>query len=192
MNAAFAGRRRRFLLDRLPKASVGMEIGVHEGDFSVLILEVVSPAVLHLVDPWHHETSDAYEDAWYGGQATDGQREMDRRYAGVLARFAGEVQAGQVVVHRTTSTEALSAVPDGSLDWVYIDGNHLYEFVRDDLVLSFRKVRVGGFVTGDDYRDGGWWHGGVKRAVDEYIGTPGAELREIRDGQYIFEKTAEP
>ena len=42
-------------------------------------------------------------------------------------------------------------------DWIYVDGNHLYEFVRADLELSLRKARRGGFITGDDYQDGGWW-----------------------------------
>jgi Methyltransferase domain len=191
MNPAVAARRRRFVLDQLPKSSAGMEIGVHKGDFSALILEVVSPTVLHLVDPWKHEAADAYKDAWYGGQAADGQREMDERYEAVRARFSAAVTSGQVVLHRAPSTDVLPAMPDGSLDWVYIDGNHLYEFVKQDIELSFQKVRVGGFVTGDDYAEGGWWEGGVKRAVDEFVGAPGAELREIRGGQYIFEKTAE-
>jgi hypothetical protein len=182
--------RRRFVLELLPKSSVGVEIGVHKGDFAAVILGIVSPTLLHLIDPWKHETADAYKDAWYGGQATDGQREMDERYAGVLARFDAEVRSGQVQVHRAQSADVLDRMPDGSLDWVYIDGNHLFEFVRQDIALSFRKVRVGGYVTGDDYTDGGWWQGGVKRAVDEFRVTPGAELRELRNGQYVFEKAA--
>lgn len=92
---------------------------------------------------------------------------MDERYAGVLARFDGEIGAGRVTVHRGQSDDGLRALADESLDWVYIDGNHLYEYVAQDLRLSLAKVKPGGLVTGDDYAEGGWWEGGVKRAVDE-------------------------
>ena len=65
----------------LPRKSIGAEIGVHKGDFSRKILRTVSPAALHLIDPWRHETSETYKDAWYGGQAEGRQGEMDARYS---------------------------------------------------------------------------------------------------------------
>lgn len=180
--------RRRFVLDMLPRASIGAEIGVHQGDFSEAILEVVAPSRLHLIDPWKHEPSPLYQRALYGGRAEHGQDQMDERHAGVLARFDDEIRAGQVVVHRGQSADALAALPDDSLDWVYIDGNHLYEFVALDLELSLRKTRPGGLITGDDYAEGGWWQGGVKRAVDELAAAGTAALLLLRNGQYVFEK----
>lgn len=181
-------RRRRFLLEMLPAASVGAEIGVHLGDFSQAILDIVEPTHLHLIDPWKHEPSPTYEAAWYGGQADHGQEEMDERYAGVLARFDLEIGAGRVTVHRGQSDEVLRALPDESLDWVYIDGNHLYDFVANDLRLSLAKVKPGGLVTGDDYAEGGWWEGGVKRAVDELAAQGAAQLVLVENGQYVFKR----
>lgn len=180
--------RRRFVLEMLPRGSVGAEIGVHQGDFSSAILAVVSPAQLHLIDPWMYEPSPTYERALYGGRAEKGQDEMDERYASVLERFGEEILATQVIVHRGQSAEVLAGIPDASLDWVYIDGNHLYEFVAKDLELSLQKIRSGGLVTGDDYAEGGWWEGGVKRAVDELAETEAARLVLIRNGQFVFEK----
>jgi hypothetical protein len=182
--------RRRFVLDMLPRASVGAEIGVHQGDFSQVILEIVAPSRLHLIDPWKHEPSPLYQRALYGGRAEHGQAQMDERHADVLARFDDEIRAGQVVVHRGQSADVLAAMPDDSLDWVYIDGNHLYEFVALDLELSLRKTRPGGLITGDDYAEGGWWQGGVKRAVDELAAAGTATLVVLRNGQYVFEKPA--
>jgi hypothetical protein len=95
---------------------------------------------------------------------------------------------GQVEFHRGFSTDVLNQFADDSLDWVYIDGNHLYDYVKKDIALSFRKTKKGGFVTGDDYMDGGWWDGGVKKAVDEFAKTPAAELVEIRHNQFIFRR----
>jgi hypothetical protein len=183
-------QRRLFLLEMLPPASVGAEIGVHQGDFSRVILDVVAPSMLHLIDPWKYEPSSTYERALYGGRAENGQAEMDARYESVLDRFDTEIKAGQVTVHRGQSAEVLGALPDESLDWVYIDGNHLYEFVARDLELSLRKTRPGGLVTGDDYAEGGWWQGGVKRAVDELAASGTARLVLIRNGQFVFEKPA--
>lgn len=182
--------RRRFVLGMFSGSSVGAEIGVHQGDFSRVILDVVSPSILHLIDPWKHEPSPEYERAWYGGQAEKGQAEMDERYANVLGRFEDEIRAGQVIVHRSQSAEALGSLPDESLDWVYIDGNHLYEFVAEDLRLSLAKTKRGGLITGDDYAEGGWWQGGVKRAVDELASSGVARLVLVRNGQYVFEKAS--
>ncbi len=151
----------------MPREGAVAEIGVHEGRFAARILEIASPRVLHLIDPWKHETDPTYRDAWYGGQ-TGGQEEMDARHRRVCERFAREIASGRVQVHRSTSREAAERIPDGSLDWVYIDGNHLYEFVRDDLEHFLPKVRRGGCVAGDDYGVEGWWENGVQRAVDEF------------------------
>jgi len=187
---AIAAALRRSLLDLLPKHSVGSEIGVHKGDFSAVILDNVAPTRLHLIDPWHYESSPAYDGAWYGGQARGGQTEMDERYESVLARFKDEIDSGTVVVHRAESATVLASLPDDYFDWLYIDGNHLYEYVRQDLEWSLRKTKPGGLITGDDYRDGGWWDGGVKRAVDEFVATGAARLVHCSNGQYAFERVA--
>jgi len=178
---------RQFLLDMLPKNSAGAEIGVHVGDFSRLILETVVPKEFHLIDPWKHETSAAYKDAWYGGLAKKGQAEMNARYARVCRRFDREIRAGRVTVHRGFSTDVLDRFPDGHLDWIYIDGNHLYEFVKKDLELAFRKTKKGGYIAGDDYSEGGWWGGGVKKAVDEFLAAMPVRLIAIRHGQFVIQ-----
>ena len=186
--AAIAAALRRSLLEMLPKNSIGAEIGVHKGDFSAVILATVGPARLHLIDPWRYEPSPTYEGAWYGGHA-NGQAEMDERYESVLTRFDGEIRAGTVVVDRAESAAALASLPDDYFDWVYIDGNHLYEYVRLDLEWSLRKTKVGGLITGDDYREGGWWDGGVKKAVDEFVASGAARLVQCDNGQYVFERS---
>jgi hypothetical protein len=187
---SIAIERRRMVLDALPAGSIGAEIGVHKGDFSAVLLEAVRPARLHLVDPWKYETAERYDKAWYGGQAEGGQAEMDERYASVLTRFDREIRAGQVVVDRGSSEEVLEQLPDEYFDWVYIDGNHLYEYVKVDLALSLRTTKAGGLITGDDYAEGGWWQGGVKKAVDEFATDDAVQLLQLQNGQYVFQKTA--
>lgn len=163
------------LLQQLPVGGVCAEIGVWKGDFSAKILDVATPTTLHLIDPWRFEAGDAYREALYGGRLEVGQTEMDSIFSHVVERFATEIQEGTVVIHRGASADVVSEFEDGTLDWVYIDGNHLYEFVRLDLELWSKKVKPGGLLAGDDYREGAWWNGGVKRAVDEFSARHGYE-----------------
>jgi len=51
------------------------------------------------------------------------------------------------------SVEAARDIPDGSLDFVYIDANHWYEYVVADLAAWVPKVRSGGIVAGHDYEE---------------------------------------
>ena len=180
---------RRFLLDLLPKHSVGAEIGVHLGDFSQQILDITAPEELHLIDPWEHQTLDIFREAWYGGKAEGGQKEMDERYSHVCKRFDQEIRVGQVKVHRGYSTDMLEQFPDEYFDWVYIDGNHLYEYVKKDLEVSLRKTKSTGLITGDDYIEGGWWKSGIIKAVDEFSTNGVVQLVEIRNRQFIFRKS---
>ncbi|WP_417585848.1 class I SAM-dependent methyltransferase [Nitrincola sp.] len=158
---------RNHLVARLPRGSVGVEVGVHKGDFSSFLLDSLQPKKLHLIDPWRYESSEQYDQSWYGGMA-EGQAELDERFEFVKKRFQEEIVVGAVVVHRMDSASALEAFEAESLDWVYIDGNHLYEFVLKDLNASLDKIKKGGVICGDDYQSGGWWDGGVIKAVDEF------------------------
>jgi hypothetical protein len=157
------------LLNLLPKGSIGAEIGVWRGDFSSRLLQDARPARLHLVDPWKFEMGFDYERAWYGGAVAKNQAEMDGIYESVLRRFAKEVEAGVVLVHRGPSASIGMQFDDAYLDWVYIDGNHLYEYVKKDLEVFALKVKPGGLLAGDDYGVRGWWEHGVTRAVDEFV-----------------------
>jgi hypothetical protein len=182
-------RTRDFLLELLPKRSVGAEIGVHEGDFSEQVLAQVHPRKLHLIDPWKHEVEEKYRGAMYGGLAEEGQREMDKRYEGVCRRFREEISAGVVSTHRGYSSDVFDQFADGTFDWVYVDGNHLYEFVKQDLELYFPKTKAGGYLAGDDYALAGWWEDGVTKAVDEFAKKNAVEVVALRNHQFVLRKT---
>lgn len=52
-----------------------------------------------------------------------------------------------------------------SLDFVFIDGSHLYEDVKRDIRVWMKKVKSGGYIGGHDY-DNKY----VRRAVNELLG----------------------
>lgn len=67
---------------------------------------------------------------------------------------------------RLPSVEASKLYDDNSLDFVFIDANHTYEFIRDDIKVWYPKVKKGGILAGHDYVLEVC--PGVVRAVDEF------------------------
>lgn len=120
----------------------GAEIGVDGGTFADYMLRVNPGLQLIGVDPWFRDRGKRQQ-AW----KLLGQNERWKRF-------------------HMTSEEAAPQVPDGSLDFVYIDGDHRFDFVMLDLILWNRKVRVGGVVSGHDYYR--FKSGGVVPAVDVF------------------------
>lgn len=181
---------RGFLLESMPKGGVCAEVGSWKGEFSSRILVETDASKLYLIDPYQFVES--YENAWYGGIAGS-QDAMDAVYESVRQKFHKEIGDGRVEMVRKPSKEGLASLPDSSLDWVYIDGNHMYEFVKQDLEGSWPKVKVGGYVSGDDYNLSGWWDHGVTKAVDEFIKKKKGSISEVtfKSTQFFFKKIAE-
>jgi len=173
------------LLRVLPRDALGVEIGVHEGDYAARILRAAHPRQLHLVDPWRFFDDARYAEAVYGGQAGS-QAVMDARFAAVEQRFREEIDSGRVCVHRSTCEEFGAHYCGEALDFAYIDGDHSFEGVSADLRTLVPLLRPGGIVAGDDYGAVGWWDQGVTRAVDAWIADhPGTRLRRM-GSQYWF------
>ena len=159
----FIGRRpergevRDFIIRQMPRGGVAAEIGVDQGVFSERILELARPRKLYLIDPWFPDPT---------GTRVPSPEE---RFSMVRGRFAAQLDRGVVELIRKPSETAVARFADQSLDWVYIDGNHHYEFVKRDLELYFPKVRRGGFIVCDDYHFAGTFDDDVTRAVDEFM-----------------------
>ena len=75
--------------------------------------------------------------------------------------------AGRWDVLRMVSEKAVVAFSDNILDFVYIDANHEYEYIKHDLVLWYPKVHSGGVFAGHDYYSTITWPG-VQKAVNEF------------------------
>ena len=182
---------RQTVLDHLPRNSVGAEVGVFKGDFSALILKQVSPKKLYLIDPWLSVDSGIYRVAMYGSQRRS-QADMDDIAAEVATRFSREVGGDQIAIVRQASATALSRMSDGALDWIYIDGDHTYQAVVQDLTLAFQKVKAGGLIAGDDYTLGNWFTDGVVRGLHQFLAEQGSAVKIVFviDGQFMLRKIA--
>ena len=174
---------RAMLLRRMPQNGVCAEIGVWKGDFSDEILRLTRPRELHLIDPWAFQPE--FPRRMYSGNIAASQQDMDAIYRTVVERFA---HCPNVQIHRRFSSELPDILHERQLDWVYIDGNHSKDFVRQDLELTWRALRPGGYVTGDDY----FWKNldespGVREAVDDFAAEHALRVEPI-GGQFLLRK----
>ncbi len=64
------------------------------------------------------------------------------------------------------STEAAKLAPNAYFDFVFIDANHHYLAVKEDIEAWLPKVKPGGWLCGHDYHKP-YKCGGVKKAVEE-------------------------
>ncbi|MCF7763110.1 MAG: tetratricopeptide repeat protein [Verrucomicrobia bacterium] len=153
------------LLNRLGLTGTGVEIGVQRGDFSSILLRNWKGERLISIDPWREFPADDYVDV-----ANVPQESHDLFYRLTLKRLMPF--GNRSVVWRLTSIEGTELIPDQSLDFCYLDGDHSLEGVREDLKHWMPKVKPGGILAGHDYiPDGRYEFGvfGVKGAVDEFI-----------------------
>jgi len=141
----------------------GVEVGVLKGQFSFHLLNTWEGSRLTSVDPWREFPSADYIDT-----ANLPLEKHEENYQETLGCLAPLGERSRIL--RTTSSEASREFADGSVEFVYLDAQHHYEAVRDDIRAWYPKLKAGGVLGGHDYLDGTFSSSvfGVKRAVDEF------------------------
>lgn len=76
------------------------------------------------------------------------------------------------VIHRITpvhmpSVEAAKLYADESLDFIFIDADHSYEAVKEDIEAWYPKLKRGRYLAGHDYKSVDF--PGVQKAVDRFF-----------------------
>jgi len=131
----------------------GAEIGVWRGEFSEMFLKL--GIFMFCVDAW--EPYSGYYD-FQRKSTLDASYEVAKE---TLSKY-------NCKIIKAFSAEAAKQFADEELDFVYIDANHTYEGLRDDLQLWVPKVRKGGMVAGHDF-DPLRTHNQIQRALFEYV-----------------------
>lgn len=139
---------------------VGAEVGVADGRYAEILCENIPGLRLWAVDPWM-----PYDGNWRSKEYQDGA------YKKALERL----DKYNVVIMPQISMEACRTIEDDSLDFVFIDGDHHFDFIMEDIINWTRKVRKGGIVSGHDYYP--FSSGGVITAVDAYVKAHGIDLQ---------------
>jgi hypothetical protein len=120
------------------------EIGVFQGEASKLFRLVFPGASIFLIDPWKPDSSYLTPEA---APISYNAKDYEDAYSLVQSQFQNDPNT---IIFRQTSAKAAELVPDG-LDLVFIDGDHSYESVKQDIALWEPKVRPGGIIAGHDY-----------------------------------------
>lgn len=154
------------------KPRLVVEIGVAYGFHATRILEQ-HPAIEYIgVDPYvaGYDPEDLFDRDVGEVFGVSPNKAMDRLFTTVSEKlqlgFPGRFQ-----LLRMKSTEAAKTFPDESLDFVFVDGDHREEAVREDLEAWWPKIQPGGVLVGDDYS----WPG-VEKAVTVFFREAGNEV----------------
>lgn len=126
----------------------GVEVGTFKAEFSKFILDNWN-GTLYMVDVWR-PLGDEYLDS------SNHKNYQNQIYSHAMENLQGFEDRGIMI--RANSQKASEIFQDESLDFVYIDANHAYDFVVDDINYWYSKVKKGGYLWGHDYISLDWYN----------------------------------
>jgi hypothetical protein len=133
---------------------VGIEIGLWEGTNSKRLLDEFPNLSLIGIDP--------FEEYLDWSEKIDQTRisEKERITRETLAPY---IENGRFTLIKKYSDKALEDLEDNKYNFVYIDGDHSYKWVKHDIEKYWEKIKEGGILCGHDRN-----LDGVKRALKEF------------------------
>lgn len=154
-------RRRPVLISLIPAGGTAAELGVHKGHLTPGLIAWLKPEKLYVVDPWY-----LLGPSW---EWAAGDKSTVNALARTIRKIRPAIETGQAKVVVEDDIVFLDGLPDGTLDWVYLDSSHMYDHTVKELDLLVRKVKQGGVIAGDDWQpDPSHRHHGVCKAVREF------------------------
>ena len=136
-----------------------LEIGTFYGANILSVAETYgsnNDSKLYCIDPWED-----YE------QYPEYKTQQTTIYNTFITNIENSLAKDKIIINRGYSNIEIPKFQDDFFDIIYIDGNHEPEYVLEDAVLSFRKLKKNGIMIFDDY---GW--GGpdlTKRGIDGFL-----------------------
>ena len=126
----------------------GAEVGVQWGYFSKVLCNRNPNIELYSIDPW------------LPNKMRKGRNEQKFKKATLrLAKYA-------CTIIRKRSLDAVNDFDDKSLDFIYIDADHHFDEVVQDIIHWMPKIRKGGVIACHDYFH--FRYGGVVEAINAY------------------------
>ena len=131
---------------------LGVELGVKCGDTLAHILKECQNVSMIGVDLW---------------QAAPGYESWDHDDNMSQAAAVADAYPGRLTLMRECTWDAAGSFEDGSLDFVFVDGDHRTESVLRDIAAWRPKIRPGGMLCGHDV---GWpsVRAAIEQAVPDY------------------------
>jgi len=144
---------------------IGIEIGSLSGESAEIFLKSNAFKTFYCIDPWF--------DYWKTEDYIRAEKNFDNRFSNnsIIKKV------------KMKSSEAILVLDVDKIDFLYIDGNHDYEYVKSDLRHYFPLVKHGGIVAGHDWENR--WRG-VTKAVLEFFGKP--PMKKYEDSSWMYIK----
>jgi len=125
---------------------IGAEVGVFNGAYSKILCEAIPDLKLYCIDSWnvYEDLPETKDEKYYKHYISRIERGYDSAKS-LLSEYSCEFI-------KKYSMEAVKDFARDSLDFVYIDANHLFDYVMEDIIEWSKIVKPGGIVSGHDYR----------------------------------------
>jgi len=171
-----------YIRETIGEPKFGAEVGAWAGVTSNVFLHAFPEMQLHAIDPW--EDGDP--------ENTTARRTTKERLQEVHEEFNINTAwaKDRLIVHCMLSLDGAAAVPDGELDFVFVDGDHRYQPVKDDLNAWWPKLRDGGLLIGHDYRKDRFDRFGVVQATDEFVAERNLTMQMVNRTTCAIQKPA--
>jgi hypothetical protein len=120
----------------------GAEIGVLEGNFSEILCKSNPDMTVYSVDAWEiYPLYNNFRRQW----------QYKRFYQTTVAKLS-KYPNSKII--RKWSMDAVKNFADESLDFVFIDSDHRFQAVTNDIAEWSKKVKIGGIISGHDFGEG--------------------------------------
>lgn len=138
-----------FLIKHFDGKSINvLEIGTRFGDSSEMILKSLNVKKFYVVDPY--ETYDDYrDDGFYVTLENSGG---DALFKAAFERLSSLTKGLTFLRCRSDNPRVFATISKESLDLVFIDGNHEYDYVLKDLTNYLPLMKSRGILCGDDFQ----------------------------------------
>jgi len=132
---------------------------------------------LYCIDPW--EDYDDYSEY---------KNSQSSIYETFITNIENSGIKDKIIINRGYSNLEIPKFQDDFFDIIYIDGNHEPEYVLEDAVLSFRKLKKNGIMIFDDYG----WRGPdlTQRGIDGFLSGYHKRIKYLgeKESQVFIEK----
>ena len=157
---------------------VGVEIGVYKGDNARHLLELLPNLKLYMVDRWQPYSDEERSERKKTSEMVQG----DAAYWADIFNQATAVQkqfVERAFIYRMSSEVAAKNINE-PLDFVFIDGDHLYKSVKKDIRLWLPKIKNGGWLCGHDIK-----REQVQKAVFEML--PKEKIQKDKNNTWFYQ-----
>lgn len=138
----------QFCLNKFEKKSINvLEIGARYGESSKIILKYLNVNTYNIVDPYT-----VYDEYSNDGFNDIIGKDKDNKIFKTVKRELHQIH-DNINFYRTFSNDknTIDKIKDNSMDLIFIDGNHTYKYVLQDLENYAPKLKSDGVLCGDDF-----------------------------------------